>query len=404
MKKIITLLVSVALLSCSSDDDNNGNNNNNIQNVDAPATYQFSRNGETTVSYSGQTQRIAMAEELISALKDETRDEASLDAMFAHAEGDPDFSDPDMLDLNASSKNVRSKTAASADYFSSNSTDANAIKSDFDSWISLQVSDVYPNWGNTAEPGIAGGLQELGGGSIRYVNEKGLEYNQAFAKSLTGALMTDQILNNYLSPAVLDAGDNVTNNDNDILDDGKNYTTMEHKWDEAFGYLYGLEEDETAPELGVDSFLNKYLDKVEGDSDFAGIAEDIYNAFKLGRAAIVAKNYTVRDEQVEILREKISMIIGIRAVYYLQGGKANLGSDWASAFHDLSEGFGFVYGLQFTRNSMTDAPYVSKSSVDAYIDSLMQGNGFWDLTAETLDQMSEAIAAEFGFTVEQAAN
>ena len=25
-----------------------------------------------------------------------------------------------------------------------------------------------------------------------------------------------------------------------------------------------LEEDETAPELGVDSFLNKYLDKVEG--------------------------------------------------------------------------------------------------------------------------------------------
>ena len=404
MKKIITLLVSVALLSCSSDDDNNGNNNNNIQNVDAPATYQFSRNGETTVSYSGQTQRIAMAEELISALKDETRDEASLDAMFAHAEGDPDFSDPDMLDLNASSKNVRSKTAASADYFSSNSTDANAIKSDFDSWISLQVSDVYPNWGNTAEPGIAGGLQELGGGSIRYVNEKGLEYNQAFAKSLTGALMTDQILNNYLSPAVLDAGDNVTKNDNDILADGKDYTTMEHKWDEAFGYLYGLEEDETAPELGVDSFLNKYLDKVEGDSDFAGIANDVYDAFKLGRAAIVAKNYTVRDEQVEILREKISMIIGIRAVYYLQVGKTNLGVDNASAFHDLSEGFGFVYGLQFTRNSMTDAPYVSKSMVDGYIDTLMTGNGFWDVTAETLDQMSEDIAAEFGFTVDQAAN
>ena len=402
MKKIITLLIlSVAFISCSSDDDNTGNNN---QSVDAPANYHFTRNVNNTVSYSGQTQRIAMAEELISALKDPTRDQESLNAMFAHVEGNQDFSDPDMLELNASSKNVRSKTAASADYFSSNSTDANAIKSDFDSWISLQVSDVYPNWGNTAEPGIAGGLQELGGGSIRYVNEKGLEYNQAFAKSLTGALMTDQILNNYLSPAVLDAGDNVTKNDNDILADGKDYTTMEHKWDEAFGYLYGLEEDETAPELGVDSFLNKYLDKVEGDSDFAGIANDVYDAFKLGRAAIVAKNYTVRDEQVEILREKISMIIGIRAVYYLQVGKTNLGVDNASAFHDLSEGFGFVYGLQFTRNSMTDAPYVSKSMVDGYIDTLMTGNGFWDVTAETLDQMSEDIAAVFGFTVDQAAN
>jgi len=403
VKKIFTLLLlSVTFISCSSDDDNTDNNNN--QNVDAPATYQFTRNGNNTVSYSGQTQRIAMAEELISALKDQNRDEASLDAMFAHAEGDQDFSDPNMLDLNASSKNVRSKTAASKDYFDSNSTDANAIKANFDSWISSQVNDVFPNWGNTASPGNAGLAQELGG-SIRYVNEKGLEYNQAVAKSFNGAFLADQICNNYLSSAVLDAGDNVDNNDNDVLDVGKNYTTMEHKWDEAFGYLYGAEEDETAPVLEADSFLSKYLYKVEADSDFTGIADDIYDAFKLGRAAIVAKNYTVRDEQVEILREKISMIIGIRAVYYLQGGKSEIANgDLPSAFHDLSEGFGFIYSLQFTRNPMTDAPYVSKSMVDGYIDTLMEDNGFWDVTPETLDQMSEDIAAEFGFTVEQAAN
>jgi hypothetical protein len=403
MKKIFTLLLlSVTFISCSSDDDNTDNNNN--QSVDAPANYQFTRNGNNTVSYSGQTQRIAMAEELISALKDPTRDQESLNTMFAHVEGDQDFSDPDMLELNASSKNVRSKTAASADYFSSNSTDANAIKANFDSWISSQVNDVFPNWGNTASPGNAGLAQELGG-SIRYVNEKGLEYNQAFAKSLNGAFLADQICNNYLSTAVLDAGDNVTNNDNDVLVDGKDYTTMEHKWDEAFGYLYGAEEDETAPVLEADSFLSKYLYKVEDDSDFTGIADDIYDAFKLGRAAIVAKNYTVRDEQVEILREKISMIIGIRAVYYLQGGKSEIANgDLPSAFHDLSEGFGFIYSLQFTRNPMTDAPYVSKSMVDGYINTLMEDNGFWDVTPETLDQMSEDIAAEFGFTVEQAAN
>ena len=405
MKKIFTILISaLVLISCSSDDDNNNGNNNNNQNVDAPATYQFTRNGENTVSYSGQTQRIAMAEELISALKDPTRDQESLNTMFAHVEGDQDFSDPNMLELNASSKNVRSKTAASADYFSSNSTDANAIKANFDSWISSQVNDVFPNWGNTASPGNAGLAQELGG-SIRYVNEKGLEYNQAVAKSFNGAFLADQICNNYLSSAVLDAGDNVDNNDNDVLDVGKNYTTMEHKWDEAFGYLYGAEEDETAPVLEADSFLSKYLYKVEADSDFTGIADDIYDAFKLGRAAIVAKNYTVRDEQVEILREKISMIIGIRAVYYLQGGKSEIANgDLPSAFHDLSEGFGFIYSLQFTRNPMTDAPYVSKSMVDGYIDTLMEDNGFWDVTPETLDQMSEDIAAEFGFTVEQAAN
>jgi hypothetical protein len=42
--------------------------------------------------------------------------------------------------------------------------------------------------------------------------------------------------------------------------------------------------------------------------------------------------------------------------------------------------------------------------VDGYINTLMEDNGFWDVTPETLDQMSEDIAAEFGFTVEQAAN
>ena len=54
MKKIFTILISaLVLISCSSDDDNNNGNNNNNQNVDAPATYQFTRNGENTVSYSG---------------------------------------------------------------------------------------------------------------------------------------------------------------------------------------------------------------------------------------------------------------------------------------------------------------------------------------------------------------
>jgi hypothetical protein len=122
----------------------------------------------------------------------------------------------------------------------------------------------------------------------------------------------------------------------------------------------------------------------------------------MGRAAIVAKNYEVRDEQAEIIRAEVSKIIGVRAVYYLQQGKGNLESDKASAFHDLSEGFGFVYSLQFTRKPGTTSPYISKAQVDDFISQLEAGNGFWDVTAETLDAMSNAIAAEFDFTVEQA--
>tara|TARA_B110000093_G_scaffold51054_1_gene54782 strand:+ start:226 stop:1383 length:1158 start_codon:yes stop_codon:yes gene_type:complete len=364
----------------------------------APATYNFARDGATTVSYSGQSTRIAMGQEFVSALKDETKTEAELDAMFDHQAGSADFSD---ADLNASSKNIRSKTAASTDLFSSNTTDATAIKNQFDSWIAEQVSDVFPNWSSDASAGVAGKIQEAGGGSTRYVNGKGVEINQAINKGLIGGLMADQMLNNYLGSAVLDAGTNTADNDAGTLADGKNYTTMEHKWDEGFGYLYGADDQEN-PTLGADSFLNKYLARVDGDTDFQGIATTIYDAFKLGRAAIVNKDYLTRDAQVDIIRENVSKVIAIRAVYYLQQGKANLGTDWASSFHDLSEGFGFVYSLQFTRNPGTSSAYFSTSEVNAFITTLTSGNGFWDLTADQLDTMSETIAARFGISVAQA--
>ncbi len=385
-------VIGSLFISCSSDDDNGTGGNE----VVAPATYQFERNGNSTVSYGGQTTRIEMGEEFISAIKDNTKTELELDGMFTNTGNYFSTSD-----LNDSGKSIRSKTAASSDYFSASSTIANAIKAEFDGWIANQVNDVFPNWNTDAIAGTAGKIQEAGGGSTRYVNEKGLEYNQAINKGLIGALMADQMLNNYLSTSVLDAGDNRANNDAGLLAEGKDYTSMEHKWDEGFGYLYGT-DDALAPQLGADSFLNKYLSRVENDADFTGIAVDIYDAFKLGRAAIVAKDYTVRDQQAEIIREKISEIIGIRSVYYLQQGKANLTADVGGAFHDLSEGFGFIYSLQFTRKPGTTSSYFTKSEVDAFIAQLMTGNGFWDVTPETLDDMSDDIASRFNFTVEQA--
>lgn len=397
MKKLILSLfvASTFFQSCSNDDDDTGASGN----VNAPATYTFTRNGNSTVDFNGQTTRILMGEELNGALMNTSKTEAQIDGMFTN-EGN-NFSD---ADLNASTKSIRSKTAASTDYFSANTTDANAIKADFDSWIKGQVDEVFPNWDTDAVAGTAGKIQEAGGGSTRYINAKGLEYNQAIIKGLIGALVVDQALNNYLSTSVLDAGSNVADNNADTVAEGKSYTNMEHKWDEAYGYVYGLNADPADPnkDLGADSFLNKYIGRVEGDPDFAGIADEIYQAFKLGRAAIVAKNYTVRDAQAQIIREKISEIIGIRAVYYLQQGKLGLTNNKAAAFHDLSEGFGFIYSLQFTRKPNTNAPYFTKDEVDAFITTLTTGNGFWDITEQALDTMSDAIAERFNFTVAQA--
>ncbi len=410
LAKIICVSGVFVLGACSSDDDSSPTTTT----IDEPTNYVFERNGETTVSFGGQTTRIAMAEVIVSKLKENTLADAEtvIDAMFDHKEGATDFDD---ADLNASSKSVRSKTAASRDFFSDNATDAATIKGDFDGWIEGQVNDVFPNWAIEAKAGTAGFIQEAGGGSTRYVNAEGLELNQAFAKGLIGGLMTDQMLNNYLGKDVLDEATNKTDNDSGTVADGKNYTTMEHKWDEAYGYLFGAAPDGSKPlasigsgsdQKGDDSFLSKYLDRVNDDSDFNGIADDIYKAFKLGRAAIVAKDYTVRDAQAAIIREKVSQIIAIRAIYYLQQGKNALEAgtiDYASAFHDLSEGYGFIYSLQFTRKPDSKAPYFTKTEVDGFINQLMGAtNGLWSVTPATLQQISDDIAAKFSFTVDQA--
>jgi len=368
---------------------------------EVPTDYTFTRAGESTVSFTGQSDRIAMAGELFSSFNDFDQTENSLDNMFRNVAGTTPFTD---AALNASTKSIRSKVAASRDLFFSDATTSAAIKADFDGWIAAQVDEVFPNQNELAATGSAGQIAD--GSSVRYVNANGLEYNQAFAKSLIGALMYDQIANNYLSPAVLDEATNIADNDAGTTVDGKPYTNMEHKWDEAFGYLYGASSDPTNPliDLGeADNFLNKYVGRVDGDPDFVGISAAIEVAFRRGRAAIVARDYAERDRQAAIIKANLANVLIIRAIYYLKQGEAALRAEPANfggAFHDLSEGFGFVYSLRFINNvSSFDA-----AQVDGWITTLTNasGNGFWDIDPDAIATLAISIGGTFGISPEQA--
>lgn len=371
-----------------------------------PDTYTFERSGSSSVDYNGQTTRIRMAEELSSALLNPQNTNESLLSMYDNS-GNNAFNDPA---LNASSKSIKSKVAASRDYFSGNTVLSFEIKAELENWLELQASEVFPSWNQMASPGVAGQLAD--GSSVRYVSADGLEYNQAFAKSLIGALMLDQMLNNYLSPAVLDEGNNRVDNDNALVLEGTNHTTMEHKWDEAFGYLFGNTPDVSQALLTLgqdDSFLNKYLARVEGDPDFEGIAFDVYDAFIAGRTAIVNSDYDSRDEYADIIKEKMSEVIAVRAVHYLDQAYFLLevqSSNKGTIFHDLSEAYGFIYSLQFTQNPATGQAYFSNSEVSSFLNELMNDgpNGLWDVQAETVSGLASTIASRFGFTVEQAAD
>ena len=252
---LFAVFLSITFISCSTD-------SNNDPTIDEPATYEFTRNGESTVSFTGQTTRLQMGAELFGAMSDfENTTEDLLLQMYRNQTADGGDADPYAnTELNDATKNVKSKVAASEDYFSSNTTLSAEIKDQFEEWMKAQVDEVFPNQNTLAEPGVPGQIAD--GSSTRYVNALGLEYDQLVNKSLIGALTADQMLNNYLSVSVLDAGTNRQDNTDGVLAEGSNYTTMEHKWDEAYGYLFGNAQNKANPLTTIgddDIFLNKYF-------------------------------------------------------------------------------------------------------------------------------------------------
>ncbi len=381
--KLITLSLFLATaFSCSNDDEPLPiviEEEEEQVEVIAPATYSFERGGATTVSYGGQSSRLNMAEQLFGKLKDADVSAATLLEMFNDGTGFDDAA------LNASGKKLGNKTAAYGNA---------SVQPKIAGFLTEYADNVSTKFNDDASAGVAGTHTGAGGRTVR-INAKGMELNQVFAKSLIGALVMDQVAYGYLSAKKI--GDDV---DNDATGLGAGeYTTMEHHWDEGLGYVYGQEEDiETAATpQGNGVLFNKYLKKVSADGkEEPGLGATIYDAFKLGRAAIVAGDATVKNEQAEIVKTKMSRVILHKAAYYLRGAataREASSVDYADFFHGLSEGYGFVLSLQFTYDA-SGASYFSHEEVTTMLTSLEAGNGFWDITPSELNAMAAQIEAK----------
>lgn len=386
------------LTSCSSDDDSG--TPSTITYV-VPAAYSFERNGSSTVDFSGQTARLQMLDEMGAKFTTAASNGTALvasDLSDMYSNQNSRFSS---AELNNSGKDIKSKTAASSDYFSNflgggSTIEKMAVQAFFESQFQIGAE---ASSGNAASAGVAGSY--LDGSKTRLFAANGLEPQQILLKGMMGAMMLDQISNNYLSTLKLDGGSNVLENTNKVLSVDGNFTTMEHYWDEAYGYVYG------ADEASSKKFWSSYIDQVSADADFSTTANDINLAFRKGRAAIVANDYNTRNQQISIIQSKLALVSAVRAVHYLQEGKGKLVEDnGAKAFHALSEAYGFIMSLRYSREPGTDNPYFSKSEIDTMLATLISGpNGLWDIDnlSPKLDAISAQIATKFGFTVAQAA-
>ena len=370
-------IISLAVLSSLFVSCDNESNVNIEKQVEVPDTYVFTRGGESTVSYVGQTTRLEMTASLMEKLNTENVSSSSLLSMFNEGTG---FSD---AALNSSGKKLGNKTAAYGDA---------SVQPKIEGFLTEYAEDVSTNFNIDAVAGVAGSHTGNAGRTVR-INGKGMELNQVFAKSLIGALVMDQVAHGYLSASKI--GDAV-DNDATALGAGE-YTPMEHHFDEGFGYVYGQEADitEAATPAGSGVLYAKYLKKVN-ISEEVGLATEIYDAFKKGRAAIVANDSELRDAQAEIIKIKMSRVILHKAAYYLRGAaeaKAASSIDYADYFHGLSEGYGFVLSLQFTYDQ-NGISYFSHAEVNTMLSTLEAGNGFWDRTPAELNEIAEQIEAK----------
>ncbi|GAB1856720.1 DUF4856 domain-containing protein [Flavobacteriaceae bacterium MHTCC 0001] len=414
MKKIVLSVFALGALftSCSSDDDNTGGgtpdpvvvipslsqiatstdytrasdgsyDNDNLANYSS----LFTRDGKSTVSFSGQTTRLKQAKEIGGDLKSQVT-VADIQLKFEGQDGESaGFTD---TALNGTTKIVRAKTSSSIGLFNKTNESGQGLANvslidDFIEWHQTVLDD----WATTAAAGQAGTFLDADG-STRYVTAKGYEVDQLFTKSLAGALAYDQAVNHYFNR--LDDEKDGTNNYRDLNDagtvaEGKDYTTMEHHWDEAFGYIYG---NTTGQNL-----IYKYIDNVDGLATFSGIEKDIFEAFATGRIAIVEKDYTTRDAQIAILREKLGVIIAVRAVHYLVSGAIILEDSTKAtedSFHDLCEGYGFVNSLRYLVKADGTSKYFTDAEVDGFLATLDSGNGLWDVTPTELRTIADDIA------------
>lgn len=373
MKKLLIPVLGLALLATSCKKENvvpTTPSGLEIPYTSLTATSNYKTtfvdaDGKTTVDFSGQTTRINMLKEMDAHMKAGTSadiDATKLINMFRN-QNTPFTS----ADLNAATdKVISSKTAQS---FSA--TEADAERARFISYFN-ELERISKMRSNTAEQGKAGVL-----GTNRLVDEKGFEYSQFVQKGLIGAMMLDQIANIYL-------GTDKQSADNTTPNEGKNYTAMEHHWDEAYGYLTS---NDTYPIKGSESFLGEYARQ---GASVGGGADNLYLAFLKGRAAIVNNDLTTRDEQIAYIRTELEKAIAAVAISYLN--KTNSATDDASRFHALSEGVGFIYSLRFAHNAK-----INKAKSEELLNILMgKANGFWSLTPADINNVRDQIATTFG--------
>lgn len=280
-----------------------------------------SYNAFDNVSYSGQTQRLAMLTEIKAYLNTgnttgTTLDAAKLKAMFAN-----DAANAGFTGTYEDSKQLKSKTQENQQAIFEGLMDA--IETASQSTVA-------------AADGQAGVSSSADGAKNYLLNANGVELTQLIEKGLMGACFYYQATEVYFGSGKMDV-------DNETVEPGEG-TEMEHHWDEAFGY-FGVPRDFPTNTDGI-VFWGKYCNTV---NPVLETNQKLMDEFLRGRAAITNKDLDTRDLAISEARAQWDQVVAGTAIHYFNVGLENAG-DFTRRAHGLSEAIAFVYSMQFNPN------------------------------------------------------
>lgn len=361
----MAVALTVFITSCDT-------NNSGDDAIDPPETYEFTRDGASTVAYPGQTDRLNMVAEMKAYISKgnngELLSEQDLIAMYENTGGNGggNFSF-------TSDRELKNKTFAP-------DKDANLFTGIF---ADAEAASEKGNAGVRAQNGVAGLIERENKGSDILVDENGREFTQLVEKGLMGAVFHNQIYNVYLTDDRI--GPNV---ENEELEDGKNYTAKEHHFDEAFGY-FGAPVDFSSPwpEAREDEalFWAHYADVSDDQIPFI---QTLMNSFLRGRTAIVNKDQSALNEEVDKLYKNFELLAAATSVHYINNTLTELdNNNQGEAFHALSEAWAFVNALKYSPRRE-----ISLEEINRILNTDFGENGnFWNVTADGLNNAKSTL-------------
>ncbi len=253
--------------------------------------------------------------------------------------------------------------------------------------IALTEQPVFANWighmkdnaDQTAEAGKAGKLGK------RFLNEKGIELPQMVKKGFIGSFQL-----NGFNKALREGVQAKTKEDRKkALDKGVAYLLGD------VSYLEKAKDADGAYPVYPGSQFSHYMNKVSTSEKYKNIGDDLYNVFK--DAYTKTDDASAYSNTLLEINKLVVTIVAFRGVHYLTKGEELQGGFSEDAAHEVSEGLGFCYSLQFAYKPHGQY-YLTKEQAEEFTTVDLWGAG----APEFLDNKANEIADLFDFTVADA--